>query len=200
MTNQQKKVKLLRWKNGEIGAETKEVNEEELKKRSVLKEKKPYVYKKIKNFEEKVRRGESIAIVRLVYDYSCNFNCRHCCERRVEKKEGRRFLTPKDVKNISQQADEMGLAHFVITGGEPLLFPDFDEIVKAIDPQKFYITSDTNGWLLDEKRAKHLKEIGLDKIQLSLDSLIPEEHDDFRRVNGAHQRCLRAIEAAQKAG
>jgi len=47
---------------------------------------------------------------------------------------------------------------------------DFDEIVKAIDPQRFYITTDTNGWYLDWKRAKHLKGIGMDKVQISIDS------------------------------
>jgi len=202
MKRQTKKIKLLRWNDGEVEGIVKEVNEEEAKKRNILKKEKPYVYEKIRHFPEKVKRGESIAIVRLVYDYTCNFNCKHCCERRIarESKNKKRFLTPNDVKEIAQQADEMGLAHFVITGGEPLIFPDFDEIVKAINPQKFYITSDTNGWLLDEKRAKHLKEIGVDKIQLSLDSLLEKEHDEFRRVPGAYQRCLKAIEAAQKAG
>jgi MoaA/NifB/PqqE/SkfB family radical SAM enzyme len=72
--------------------------------------------------------------------------------------------------------------------------------VEAIDPAKFFISSDTNGWLLDKKRAKHLKSIGLDKIQLSLDSLNPEEHDAFRRARGSHERAVRAIDAAQEAG
>lgn len=94
----------------------------------------------------------------------------------------------------------MGLAHLVITGGEPLMFPDFDALVKAIDPQKFYITSDTNGWYLDHQKARHLKKIGLDKIQLSLDSLSASEHDAFRRMPGSHERAVRAIEASQDAG
>jgi MoaA/NifB/PqqE/SkfB family radical SAM enzyme len=115
------------------------------------------------------------------------------------KKEGRSF-TIEDVKELSRQADEMGLAHIVITGGEPLVFKDFDEIVKAIDPQKFYITSDTNGWLLDEEKAKHLKSIGVDKIQLSLDSLDAKEHDEFRHQPGSHARALKAIDAAKAAG
>jgi MoaA/NifB/PqqE/SkfB family radical SAM enzyme len=88
----------------------------------------------------------------------------------------------------------------VITGGEPLVFREFDRIVKAVDPHKFYITSDTNGWFLDDERARHLKDIGVDKIQLSLDSLNAQEHDEFRRAPGSHARCLRAIDAAQKAG
>jgi MoaA/NifB/PqqE/SkfB family radical SAM enzyme len=173
---------------------------EEQAKRNKLKIEKPYVYEKIMKFEEKVKRGESIAILQFQYDYTCNFKCEHCDITKLWQKENKRYFTPKDVRELSRQADEMGLAHIVITGGEPLVFPDFDEIVEAIDPQKFYITSDTNGWLLDEKRAFHLKEIGVDKIQLSLDSLNAEEHDSFRHAKGSHARALRAIEAAQQAG
>ena len=171
----------------------------EIEKRNSLKKEKPYVYEKIMKYDEKVKRGESIAIIRLVYDYTCNFRCVHCCERRVNKQK-RRSFTINDIRELSRQADGMGLAHFVITGGEPLIFPNFDKIVEAIDPQKFYISSDTNGWFLDEKRAKHLKEIGVDKIQLSIDSLNAKEHDEFRRKLGSYKRDLRAIDAAKKAG
>ncbi|WP_460177315.1 radical SAM/SPASM domain-containing protein [Thermodesulfovibrio hydrogeniphilus] len=176
------------------------VREEENEKRNKLKKEKPYVYEKVMKFEEKIKRGESIAILQFQYDYKCNFHCQHCDITRLRRKKGERHFTPEDVKELFRQADEMGLAHIVITGGEPLVFPDFDDIVKAIDPEKFYITSDTNGWFLDEKRAKHLKSIGVDKIQLSLDSLSAEEHDSFRRRKGSHERCLKAIEAAQNAG
>lgn len=174
---------------------------EELEKRNLLKKQKPYVYEKIMKFDEKVKRGESIAIIQFQYNYKCNFRCQHCdiTGLRSNKKK-KRIFTPDDVKELSCQADEMGLAHIVITGGEPLVFLDFDEVVKAIDPQKFYITSDTNGWFLDAERAKHLKDIGVEKIQLSLDSLSAKEHDEFRRANGSHERALKAIDAAQNAG
>lgn len=172
----------------------------ENEKRNRLKQEKPLAYEKIMKYDEKVKRGESIAILQFQYDYTCNFRCQHCSVKRFQgKKEGRCF-TPDDVKELSRQADAMGLAHIVITGGEPLVFPDFDEIVAAIDPKKFYITSDTNGWFLDDARAEHLKSIGVDKIQLSLDSLDAGEHDDFRRKHGSHERALRAIDATQKAG
>ncbi|MEM0465164.1 MAG: radical SAM protein [Candidatus Pacearchaeota archaeon] len=179
------------------------LKKEELEKRNRLKLEKPYVYKKIMNFEEKVKNGESIAIIQFQYDYTCNFRCSHCCIKKFQeqgKEQGKRFFTINDVKNLSKQADEMGLAHFVITGGEPLIFPDFDELVKAINPKKFYITSDTNGWLLDENKAKHLKKIGVDKIQLSLDNLTPNSPDNFHSGEEAHRRALRAIDAAQNAG
>jgi MoaA/NifB/PqqE/SkfB family radical SAM enzyme len=173
---------------------------EEQNRRNKLKDEKPYVYEKILKFEEKNKRGESIAIIQFQYNYTCNFQCVHCSVKGFQgKKEGRTF-TMDDVRSLARQADEMGLARFVITGGEPLVFEDFDELVAAIDPKKFYINCDTNGWLLDEKKAKHLKSIGVDRIQLSLDSLNAEEHDSFRRAPGSHARAMRAVDIARDAG
>lgn len=172
----------------------------EAAKRHQLQQRKPRVFEKIMRFKEKVERGESIAIIQFQYDYTCNFRCQHCSIEGFQGRKNARSFTIPDVRELSRQADEMGLAHFVITGGEPLVFPDFDQIVEAIDPAKFYITSDTNGWLLDAARARHLKSIGLDKIQLSLDSLSADEHDAFRRKSGSHGRAVRAIDAAKAAG
>lgn len=173
---------------------------EEAEKRNLLKKEKPYVYEKIMRYDEKVKKHESIAILQFQYDYACNFTCQHCSVKRFQGKKSGRFFTVKDVRELSRQADEMGLAHIVITGGEPLAFKDFDDIVQAIDPKKFYITSDTNGWFLDAKKANHLKSIGIDKIQLSLDSLSAEEHDKFRGKPGSHAMAIRAIDAALCAG
>ncbi|MBR7119646.1 MAG: radical SAM protein [Lentisphaeria bacterium] len=177
-----------------------ELNSVEQSRRNYLKEQKPRVYEKVMQFSDKVARGESIAIIQFQYDYTCNLRCQHCSVKRFQgKKEGRTF-TLDDVRDFCRQADELGLANFVITGGEPLVFPDFDKLVEAIDPSRFYIVSDSNGWLLDDEKARHLKSIGVDKIQLSLDSLDAQEHDEFRRRAGSHERAMRAIDACQKAG
>jgi len=177
-----------------------ELKTDESAKRNQLKLSKPHVYDKITAFDEKVKRGESIAIIQFQYNYKCNFKCEHCSVKGFQGKNAKRSFTLDDVRSLSKQADELGLANLVITGGEPLVFKDFDQLVEAIDPQKFYITSDSNGWHLDKEKAKHLKSIGVDKIQLSLDSLNAEEHDAFRHKPGSHERAVRAIDAAKEAG
>ena len=180
--------------------EKKQLKPDEINKRNSLKREKPYVYEKIMKYDEKVKRGESIAILQFQYDYICNFTCRHCDITGLRDKNNNRYFTINDVKDLSLQADEMGLAQIVITGGEPLVFSDLDDIVKAIDPKKFYVVVDTNGWFLDREKAKHFKNIGVDKIQLSLDSLSANEHDDFRRKKGSHKRAIGAIDASLEAG
>jgi len=173
---------------------------EENDKRNKLKKEKPYVFEKVMKFEEKSKRGESIAIIQFQYNYKCNFACVHCSVKRFQGKNDRRSFTVADVKHLAKQADELGLARFVITGGEPLIFKDFDGVVEAIDPQRFYINVDTNGWFLDEKKANHLKSIGVDRIQLSIDSLDAKEHDNFRKARGSHKRAMKALSVALDAG
>ena len=111
------------------------------------------------------------------------------------KANRRRPIDLDFVRKLSKEADELGLARFVITGGEPLVMRDFDAVVEAIDPDKHYIITDTNGWFLDDERARHIKSIGVEKVQLSLDSMIEKDHDSFRNKPGSWKKAMRAIEA-----
>jgi MoaA/NifB/PqqE/SkfB family radical SAM enzyme len=170
-----------------------------------LKSHKPLVYEKMMNYPEKIARGESIAIIQFQYDYLCNFDCEHCCIDKFyvpadwEKARGSRKFELEDVRRLSKEADEMGLANFVITGGEPLLLKEYDQLVEAIDPEKFYLVTDSNGWFLDLEKAKHLKKIGVDKVQLSLDGADAESHDTFRRAPGSFDRVMKAVDACKEA-
>ncbi len=185
------------------------LTEDELKKRNDLRSRKPYVAEKLSKISEIEARGDISPIIRLEKSYLCNFRCTHCSaeyymdrhKKNVFKiKDERPKMNLDDVRELSQQADELGLARFVITGGEPLVMKDFDDVVAAIDPEKHYIITDTNGWFLDNKRARHLKEIGVEKVQLSLDSMIEEDHDQFRNKPGSYKRVMRAVDATLDAG
>jgi MoaA/NifB/PqqE/SkfB family radical SAM enzyme len=185
------------------------LSQAERDKRAGLATRKPYVAKKLANITQMEERGEISPIIRLEKSYLCNFQCTHCSaeyymDRHLEKvlhtKENRQLMDMDDVRELSRQADELGLARFVITGGEPLVMKDFDEVVEAIDPDKHYVITDSNGWFLDEKKARHIKSIGVEKVQLSLDSFIEEEHDKFRDKPRSYKRVLRAIDASLEAG
>lgn len=180
-----------------------ELTEKEKQKRESLKLHKPIVYDKVQKFKALTEAGKSTAIIQLQYNYACNFVCEHCSIKSIQdqgRAAKRRTLTPSDVKILADQAHEMGLARFEINGGEPFVNKDYDELVRAIGPERFYMNSVTNGWFLDASLARHLKEIGIDRIQVGLDSLSPEEHDEFRRKPGAHTRAMNAIWASQDAG
>lgn len=178
---------------------------DEQRKRNDLKSRKPYVAEKLAKISEMEARGEISPIIRLEKSYLCNFQCTHCSAEYYMDRHFNQVLKMVDerpridldfVRKLSREADELGLARFVITGGEPLVMKDFDEVVAAIDPDKHYVVTDTNGWFLDDERARHLKNIGVDKVQLSLDSMIEEEHDRFRNKPGSYKRVMRALDAS----
>jgi MoaA/NifB/PqqE/SkfB family radical SAM enzyme len=162
------------------------MNQKEIDSRDKLKEEKPLVYKK-------VLQNKIAPIIQLQYDYRCNMKCSFCSIQKMQNKK-RRSLNPIDVKNICNQADELGLYRIVITGGEPTIIKDLEEIVQAIDTKRFFINMDSNGYLLNEDKIKYLKKIGIDRIQLSIDNLYPEDHDSFRCIKGSHERCMKAVD------
>lgn len=184
------------------------LSEQESTRREKLRAEKPRVLEKILAQPELVAQGKSVALIVLNYDYICNFKCEHCSSdglmiKNKKDREAaalRRFLTPPEVKKLFDEADALGLSHVAISGGEPLSYRDFDQVIEAIGPDRFWIATDTNGWFLDKERAKHLKSIGLDKVQISLDSFVKEDHDRFRNKKGAYDRVIRAVEASKEAG
>ena len=104
-----------------------------------------------------------------------------------------------DYKELSRQADEMGIFRFVLTGGEALLDKDLDKLIEALDPKKHLIILDTNGWTFNEEKAKWFAGLGGYKAQISLDSMIEEEHDEFRGKKGSYKRVIESLKAAKKA-
>ncbi len=173
---------------------------QEEEKRGRLRLVKPDVYRKVIRYNEKLSKGESIAIIQLQYSYACPFHCSHCSVSTFRNIKGREKFNPERVKDLCVQADELGLAHLDLTGGDTLAFKELDQIIEAINPNKFYIQCDTNGWLMTGDKAKHLKDIGVDKIQLSIDSLNADEHDMFRNKKGSYKSAIWSIDYIKNAG
>ncbi len=167
-------------------------------KRERLKREKPLVYEKIIKVAEKEKKGEFTSRIDIGYNYACNLNCKHCMADKFQKKG--RSLTLTDLRNIAEQADALGWCQFNISGGEPLILKNFDEVLTALMPEKFHIGISTNGYFLTFEKAKHLKNIGLDKVMISLDSYDSLLHNQNRNSNEAYEKAISAIWNARKAG
>ncbi len=167
-------------------------------KREKLRREKPLVYDKIIKLADMEKRGEPTSRIDIGYNYLCNLKCKHCMANTFQKKD--RSLTPADLRSIAEQADALGWCQFNISGGEPLVLKNFDEVLKALMPEKFHIGISTNGYFLTAVKAKHLKAIGLDKVMLSLDSYDEALHNANRARDGAYQKVINAIWNAQNAG
>ncbi|MFH1092571.1 MAG: radical SAM protein [Candidatus Omnitrophota bacterium] len=83
-------------------------------------------------------------------------------------------------------------------GGEALLFKDIFEVIEIASSCGLRTNLNSNGFLIDEKVAKHLGDVGLQNIKISLDSIDPEKHDYMRGVEGVHERAIQAINNLNK--
>ena len=179
------------------------MTEQELEqaKRAKLKAEKPAVYEKVLKIKERFEQGIPTPIVDIVYRYACNLHCSHCCasKRFTPAVPGPR-LTPASLRRFTDEADAYGLCQFNLSGGEPLLLKDFDQVVAALQPDKFHLSMSTNGFFLDAEMAKRLKSIGWDKIRISLDHFDEAEHDRNRNRPGAYKKAVKALENAKNAG
>jgi len=167
-------------------------------RRNKLRDEKPLVYDKIIKFPDMERRGLPTSRIDIGYNYACNLKCDHCMAMHFERKE--HSLDLESLRSIAEQADALGWCQFNISGGEPLIFKNFDQILEALMPEKFHIGISTNGYYLTPERAKHLKEKGLDKVMVSLDSYDEKLHDVQRAKDGSYDKAIDAMWYAHDAG
>src|SRR5690606_13226001 len=135
----------------------------------------------------------------------CNFRCTYCMPAEVFG-EGYKFLprekllTFEEITRVARIMSGLGVKKLRLTGGEPLVRHEIEKLVALLsqieDNDDIALT--TNGYLLPEK-AQALKDAGLQRVTVSLDTL-----DDtiFRKMNGnksSVQKVLDGIAAAEKA-
>lgn len=137
-------------------------------------------------------------VIDLAISYECNLNCSHCSAKCLEKSEKK--LSLDDYKKIVKDAKKLDNLSWNITGGEPLLVDWLDDLIGILDPSQNYISIQTNCMLLSYKRAKELKKLGVNCITTSLDSCIPEKHNEFRSSSISYDRVISGIKNARKAG
>jgi MoaA/NifB/PqqE/SkfB family radical SAM enzyme len=175
------------------------ITKAEQDRREKLRIDKPKAYAKVMQYENQLANGKSIAMLQINPSYDCNFYCTHCSISSFRKQK-RKIMTTADIRNLCDQADEYGLAQIDFTGGEPLLLNNLADILVAFGTKRFYLSLATNGWLMSKEKAAWLKEMGVDRILLSLDSINEDEHDRFRNKPGSYKKAIAAIDYIKDAG
>ena len=87
----------------------------------------------------------------------------------------------------------------ILSGGEPLLRPDIFEISTRAKNMGFYVGLSTNGTLIDKEMIKPIADIGYDYVGISIDG-IAETHDRFRRLDGAFESSMKAVDLCHENG
>ncbi|MCR5503001.1 MAG: radical SAM protein [Lachnospiraceae bacterium] len=130
----------------------------------------------------------------------CNLRCRHCGSRCGEEggiggnpdsselsvSEYRRILD-----EVKEDFDISGM-RLCVTGGEPLLYPGFFEVMDYANRLGYRWGMTSNGTLIDAECARKLRRCGMRTISVSLDGL-KEDHDWFRQCPGSYDRAVRGI-------
>lgn len=144
--------------------------------------------------------GRTIDYMRISITDRCNLRCRYCMPEGVELVSMEDILTYEEIERICRAAALEGIKKFKITGGEPLVRRGCIELVKKLKaiPGVEQVTLTTNGVLLEEY-AVQLAEVGLDGVNISLDSLDAER---YHWITGRDElnRVLQGIESALLAG
>ena len=149
----------------------------------------------------KDKYGREISYLRLSVTELCNLRCRYCMpEEGVCKKAHTDMLTEEEMIQAVEVASSLGIRKVRITGGEPLTKPNILSICRRVAKvdgiEQVCLT--TNGILLP-KLAKPLKEAGVQRINLSLDTLNGEKSSYMTRRN-LHSQSLAGLQAALEAG
>lgn len=131
--------------------------------------------------------------------YRCNFNCVHCYEKRFNK-SNRQLMSLEKKLDVIDQVIAMGVPAFDFVGGESHLDPDFETLLRRTKPWRTYVSLTTNGFGFTAGKIRRLRALGLDKLNISIDSWNAEEHDSFRRMPGAHASALQTMELCGELG
>jgi radical SAM protein with 4Fe4S-binding SPASM domain len=131
----------------------------------------------------------------------CNMRCQHC---RASKEVSEDMPIDQIIKVIRfARQFSPNYKEIVVSGGEPLMHHDFSDVLSAVRQSGGeFVTLTTNGSLITEKHLELIRSLGFKRfiLSVSLDSLDPLAHDEFRNFSGAHRRALEAIKIIVNAG
>lgn len=145
--------------------------------------------------------NRNISYLRISVTDKCNLRCRYCMpEEGVVHLEHKEILSFEEIVEVAEYAVAMGVFKVRLTGGEPLVRNGVVELVRMIAniPGVTDLSMTTNGVLLS-RFAQELKDAGLMRVNISLDTLDPE-HYNFITRGGNIEDVFRGIEAAKRVG
>ncbi|MGQ9546266.1 MAG: GTP 3',8-cyclase MoaA [Dehalococcoidia bacterium] len=145
--------------------------------------------------------GRRINYLRVSVTDRCNLRCIYCMPPEgVPRISHSEILSYEEIRNVVQAAAELGIDKIRLTGGEPLVRTELSRLIHMLSQIKGIkeLSLTTNGMLL-KKHALELRQAGLSRVNVSLDTLKPDKFRYITRL-GELKTVLEGIEAAQKAG
>jgi radical SAM protein with 4Fe4S-binding SPASM domain len=145
---------------------------------------------------EKGIEGCEPSQVKIELNHNCNLKCIHCYIDQANTAQ----LSLKRLCGLFDELLELNGLMLALTGGEPLIHPDFKKIVREAAGRGFILELLTNGILIDEALAGLLRRSRVSKVQISLYGHTPEVHEAITRSKGSFRKTLRGIKLLRDAG
>lgn len=135
----------------------------------------------LRSYERRFRQARMIArviqrrrypiLAHIIPIRRCNLSCAYC-------NEYDKLSSPVPTAEMLRRIDllaALGTGIITFSGGEPLLHPELDEMIRAVRTHGIIATLITNGLLLSPERIKQLNRAGLEQLQISIDNVLPDE-------------------------
>lgn len=137
--------------------------------------------------------------LRISLTEKCNLRCQYCMPAEgVPLTPRDNLLSTREIVDLAAIFVDNGVDKIRLTGGEPLVRPDIDVIVEELGAKVSTLAMTTNGIALSARRVTRLRSLGLNAINISLDTLQPKKFEfiarrpGFDKVMAAIHRCLEA--------
>ncbi|QCC50268.1 GTP 3',8-cyclase MoaA [Halapricum salinum] len=146
--------------------------------------------------------GREVSGIRVSLTDRCNFDCVYCHNEGLGDTRGPMAaqdaeMSTEQVVRLLEIAAEFDIQKVKLTGGEPMLRQDLEEIVRRA-PDSIEVSLTTNGTFLPG-RAEDLVDAGLERVNVSQDAIDPEAFAEITK-SGAYDRVIEGVEAALDAG
>lgn len=118
-----------------------------------------------------LREKDHPVFAHVVVTRRCNLDCAYCSEYDTHSK-------PVPIEELLRRIDKLaalGTTTVTITGGETLLHPELEQVIARIRSYKMICVMITNGYLLSVDRIRSLNRAGLDRMQISIDNIEPDD-------------------------
>ncbi len=130
---------------------------------------------------------------------SCNLHCAHC-RGSSENEQYEDELSTDECYQLIGEILKAGNPILILTGGEPLVRPDFLQIAKYAVDKGLKVVMGTNGTLVTREMATEMKKVPVSRLAISIDFPTPDLQDEFRGKKGAYQEALNGIDNTREAG
>ena len=146
--------------------------------------------------------GRRIEYLRVSVTDKCNLRCVYCMPMEgLPWLKRSQLLSYEEIARLIEVMAGMGLRKVRLTGGEPLVRPDLPVLVRLLReiPEIQDLSLSTNAVLLADI-AEELRDAGVDRVNVSLDSLRPDRVDSIARRPGSYSRIMAGLDAAERVG